>query len=215
MKIFEKKRRLIILTALVTLSPLIVGLILWNKLPDEIPTHYGITGEPDGYSSKAMTVFGLAPMMLRFHILIIYVLCKDPKTANLSNKVLNLVLWIIPFVSLYNCLMVYGKAFNLPISISKLTVVLLGLLFMVIGNYLPKTRQNHTVGVRLPWIIKDADNWNKVNHLSGYLCFIAGLIMCLSAFLNDNAMWIITLIVFITAGVIPVIYSYQLSKKEK
>ena len=215
MKRFEKKKWVIILTLLVTLSPLFVGLILWNKLPTEIPTHYGITGEPDGYGSKAMTVFGLAPLMLRFQLLILYVLGKEPKTANLSKKVLNLVIWIIPVLSLYNCLMVYGKALDLPISISKLTVLLLGLLFMFIGNYLPKTRQNHTVGIRLPWTLKSADNWNKVNRLSGYLWMITGALMCISVLFNETVMWIITLVLFIISGAVPTVYSYQLSKKEK
>jgi uncharacterized membrane protein len=215
MKRFEKKKWVIILTLLVTLSPLFVGLILWNKLPAEIPTHYGITGEPDGYSSKAMTVFGVAPLMLRFQLLILYVLGKDHKTVNLSKKVLNLVIWIIPVLSLYNCLMVYGKALDLPISISKLTVLLLGLLFMFIGNYLPKTRQNHTVGIRLPWTLKSVDNWNKVNRLSGYLWMITGALICISVLFNETVMWIITLVLFIISGAVPTVYSYQLSKKEK
>ena len=215
MKRFEKKKWVIILTLLVTLSPLFVGLILWNKLPTEIPTHYGITGEPDGYSSKAMTVFGLAPLMLRFQLLILYVLGKDPKTAKLSNKVLNLVIWIIPVISLYNCLIVYGKALNLPISVSKLTVLLFGVLFILVGNYLPKTRQNRTIGIRLPWTLKNKNNWNKVHRLGGYLFIIAGVIMCLSVFLNENAMWIITALLVVISVAVPTVYSYKLSEKEK
>ena len=90
----------IIITSILTIAPMIVGIILWDKLPAEVPTHFGINNEPDGYSSKAFAVFGMPLLMLAMHIVCIFAPKLDPKNKNYNDKVFTMVLYIIPAVSL-------------------------------------------------------------------------------------------------------------------
>lgn len=75
-------------------------------------------------------------------------------------------------------------ALDKAISITLVVPVLLGLLLIVVGNYLPKNRQNYTIGLKLPWTLDDPDNWNKTHRLAGYLYILAGLVLIGGAFLS-------------------------------
>ena len=95
----RKYWKLLLITSLVQLLPVLVGLILWDQLPAQIPTHWNTVGEVDGWSSKAFAIFGLPGIMLAVQWLCALGTGADPKKANHSEKVLQLVLWIIPAVS--------------------------------------------------------------------------------------------------------------------
>ncbi|MBR5317676.1 MAG: DUF1648 domain-containing protein, partial [Lachnospiraceae bacterium] len=84
MKKIEK--RTVLLTSIITLIPIVIGLLLWDKLPDVIPTHFGMDGTPNGWSSKTFTVFGLPVLMLFFHLLCVGITSVDPKYDNMNQK---------------------------------------------------------------------------------------------------------------------------------
>ena len=208
----KKHMKTIIITSVLTLTPMIVGLILWNKLPIEIPTHFGINGEADGYSSKYFAVFGLPLMMLAFHILCIFATKADPKTKGLSDKVFTLVLYIIPAVSLLMCAMIYPVALGNNVQVGTVTIIFMGLLFVISGNYLPKCKQSYTVGIKLPWTLEDAENWNKTHALAGKLWFAGGLIIIATSFLESPVIFFAITVVMI---IVPTVYSYLLYKNKK
>ena len=143
----KKHLKTIIITSILTLAPMIVGLILWDKLPMEIPTHFGLNNQPDGYSSKAFAVFGIHLMMLAMHIVCIFATNLDPKKKGLNDKVFTLVLYIIPAVSLMICTMVYPVALGKDIQVGLIAMLFLGLVFTLTGNYLPKCKQSYSVGI--------------------------------------------------------------------
>ena len=90
----KKNKKLLILTSIVTLIPVVIGLLLWNRLPEQIPSHWDINGNIDGWSSKTFAVFGLPLIMLAAQWLCCLGTGADPKKANHSDKVVHLVLWI-------------------------------------------------------------------------------------------------------------------------
>ena len=107
----KKYRGTIIVTTLVMLRPMLAGLILWNKLPDQVPTHFGASGEADSWSSKAFAVFGLPGIILALHWLIVLGSRKmEPKRENHNGKMMNLVLWICPVLSDLLTALVDGSA---------------------------------------------------------------------------------------------------------
>lgn len=73
------RKKMILLTSLLVLIPMIVGLILWNKLPEEIPVHFNAAGEPDNYESKAFAVFFLPLFLWVVHLLTGFITLADPK----------------------------------------------------------------------------------------------------------------------------------------
>lgn len=130
----KKHMKTIIITSILTLAPMIVGIILWDKLPMEIPTHFNFNNEPDSYSSKAFAVFGMPLMMLAMHIVCIFATKIDPKMNGINDKVFTLVLYIIPAVSLLICTMIYPVALGKEVQAGTVAMLFLGLIFTVSGR---------------------------------------------------------------------------------
>ena len=208
-------RKHIIISSLLILSPILIGLLLWNRLPDRIPTHFGFSGEADQYSSKAFSVFFMPVFLLFIHWLMIWGTMMDPKHEKVSDRIYIMIIYSVPIISVFTNLMIYLKALYQNFDITRAIMCLVSVIFIVIGNYLPKTRQNYTIGIKLPWTLEDPQNWDKVHRLGGYLFVGAGVAMFISIFLPGHSMIYVMLIVTILAAVIPVIYSYRLYKEKK
>lgn len=135
----------------------------------------------------------------------------DPKKQNISEKMVQLILWICPAVSLFAGLSIYLSALGFAINVSRLGMVFVGLIFIVIGNYLPKCRHNYTVGIRLPWTLDNEDNWNHTHRFAGYVWIIAGVVTLLSVFLSHAAVvWVAAIFV---ASLSPLVYSFVYAKR--
>nr|WP_275450028.1 SdpI family protein [Clostridium massiliodielmoense] len=80
------------------------------------------------------------------------------------------------------------------------------------GNYLPKCKQNYTVGIKLPWTLNSEENWNKTHRLGGYVWMAGGLILCILTWLNIYRQ-IATIVIVVIISVIPIVYSFLLYKK--
>ncbi len=210
---FENEKWKVVLTALISLCPTIMGLLFWDKLPEQIPTHYGING-PDAYGPKSFYVFFFGGLMLLIHLGLIYFTGKDPKNGNVSSRVMSVVIWAVPAVSVFSSLTMYAQALSWPIEVSRAVNILMAVIFIVAGNYLPKCRQNHTIGIRLPWTLRDADNWNRTHRFSGYLFMAAGALLLLALLLPQSWLSGFSLFVVLNAGLLPVIYSYSLYRRK-
>ena len=201
----------LIITSLVTLIPILIGLILWGRLPDQIPVHWDINGNADGYGTKAQAVFLMPLLLLAIHWVCAVVTSLDPKKKNISDKAFALVLWLIPIISLVCNSMAFAAALGHNINVNVIMPLLMGALFIVIGNYLPKCKQSYTVGIKLPWTLEDEENWNKTHRLAGFIWVICGVIMMATALLNT--FWIL-FVALVPMVIVPVVYSYSLYKKK-
>lgn len=207
MKKYSKK---IIITTVVTILPILIGLILWNKLPQKIITHWGSQNRADGWSSKPFAVF-VPPLILAFgHVITLFLVLNDPKKKNINSKLLSVIFWVIPAASWTANIMIYGTAMGMHVNIGIIANLVIGALFIVFGNYVPKSRQSYTVGVRLPWTLDSAKNWNLTSRLQGKVWTAGGIIYILAAFLQINVLLIPLVVVMV---LIPIVYSFILYKK--
>lgn len=200
----------IILTSLVCLFPILLGLILFDKLPNEIPIHFDITGTPDNYSSKTFAVFGLPFIMTLINILVHIMLDNDPKKANTPNVMRAISKWSIPFISLIIIPTTLLISLGSPLNINIIASLLLAIMFIIIGNYLPKCKQNYTIGIKLPWTLNSIDNWNKTHRFSGFVFFISGFLMLVTASLKIS---FLNLVLIAVCCILPILYSFILYKK--
>ena len=207
----KKHFRTLLITAIVILSPILVGVTLWDQLPAELPIHWDTNWEVDGYCTKPMAVFGFPFLLLVLHFFTVCVTTADPKHKNHSHKMLSLVFWIIPVISLVASSVTYFAALGKSALAEVIVPVFLGALFLCIGNYLPKCKQNYTVGIKLPWTLNDEENWNKTHRLAGWVWVIGGIIIVLVGLLRH--LWLI-LAVLIIITLIPTVYSYILHRKK-
>lgn len=208
-------KKTLILTSLLTLLPIPVGLLLWNRFPEQMITHWGITGQPDSWGSIPFAVFAPPLLMLAVQWLCVLFTAKDPGNQGRNAKIQKLVLWTIPIISNFSSYMMYALALGVEFSVDKLMIAPLGLLFAAIGNYLPKTKMNRTIGIKVPWAYSSEANWNATHRFAGKLWVIGGLITALAAFLpTDAGVWVMV-IAMVILSVVPIAYSYRFYKKEK
>ena len=186
------------------------GLILWNRLPEQIPFHWNAAGEIDGWASKPVAVFVSPAVMLVLQWLCMLVTSTDPKKQNHPQKVISLVLWLIPLLTVFISALMYASALGGSMRVETLVPILLGAVFIAIGNYMPKCKQNYTIGIKIPWTLASEENWNKTHRLAGWLWVVCGVAMMLSGFLGS--IWILLAIALVMVFV-PLIYSFVLHKK--
>ena len=207
----RQNKKMIIITSVVTLLPILIGLLLWNRLPASIVTHFGMDGKPNGYSSKAFTVVGIPLIVLFIHLACVIGISIDPKVRNINQKIFNIVLWICPAVSLVVSGCAYGYSFGYKADFEFFASLLCGILYLILGNYIPKVKPNYTVGFRVPWALVDPDNWYHTHRFGGK-CLVGGgvLSILMSPFQN---LWILIIILLIPC-IVPVVYSYLYYRKK-
>lgn len=206
-------KKLVLFTSILILLPSLVGCVFWNQLPEEIPTHFNLLGQADGYNHKMSAIFGLPTLMLLMHWLLLFLMIKDPKSSNISSKIQLLIYWIIPFVSCLSMISIFGESLGYSMMSGLLAQIFMGIVMIVIGNYLPKTHRNYIIGIRLPWTLENDENWRKTHRLAGKLWVLGGLLLFLNSFVQLYVYWVFFLTLFFVV-IIPSVYSYQLSKSE-
>ena len=206
----KKNLKVLIITSIIILLPILAGVILWDQLPDPMPTHWNAAGEVDGWSSKPFAVFGLPVVLVAAQWLCMLATSADPKKKNHPQKIIYLVLWIIPVMSVVMHTITYLSALGYGVRMEVVMPVFLGLIFTIIGNYLPKCKQNYTVGIKIPWTLNNEENWNKTHRLAGFLWTFGGVAIMLTGLLGS--FWVFLLIT-LPMVLAPVIYSYVLHRK--
>ena len=206
----KKNWKLLTITSLIILLPMAVGLLLWNQLPESIPSHWNAAGEIDGWSSKALTVFGLPLLMLGLQWLCLLGTAADPKKENHPEKILQLVFWIIPVISVVLFIVTYAVALGKEVRVEVVMPVLVGLVLTITGNYLPKCKQNYTIGIKIPWTLDSEENWNRTHRFAGRLWVVCGLIIMLTGFVGG--FWVFLPLVLVMV-LVPLLYSYLLHRK--
>ena len=206
----RKNLKVLILTSVVILLPILAGVILWNQLPEQIPTHWNFAGEIDGWSSKPFAVFGLPLILLAMHWLCIAGTFADPKKNNHPTKILHLVLWIVPVVSALLSALTYAAAMGNEVRMEVVMPVFIGLVLAIVGNYLPKCKQNYTIGIKIPWTLNSEENWNKTHRFAGRLWVVCGLVIMLTGFFGGFWIFFGFVLLMVLA---PFIYSYVLHHK--
>lgn len=204
-------KKLVLFTSILILLPSLVGCVFWNQLPEEIPTHFNLLGQADGYNHKMSAIFGLPTLMLLMHWLLLFIMIKDPKSSNISSKIQLLIYWIIPFVSCLSMISIFGESLGYSMMSGLLAQIFMGVVMIVIGNYLPKTHRNYIIGIRLPWTLENDENWRKTHRLAGKIWVLGGLLLFLNSFVQLYVYWVFFLTLFFVV-IIPSVYSYQLSK---
>lgn len=211
----KKNKGLMILTSVIIVLPMVVGILLWDQLPEKMAIHWGANGEADGWSSRPVAVFGMPLLLLAIHWLGVWLTGEDKRNRHQNEKVLQLMFWIAPVVSLFGMGSTYASALGQPLRIDRLALLLLGIIFAMIGNYMPKCRQNYTIGIKVVWTLSDEENWNATHRLAGKLWMIGGLLLMLCAFLTGPALtWVMPVVLGIMVGA-PILYSWRFSQRKK
>jgi uncharacterized membrane protein len=171
--------------------PGVAGLVLmaavsaaaWHRVPSRIAVHFGADGAADGYAGKA---FGLlaVPVVLVVVTAVVLLLCQvEPRRGNLRDSARPLArVWAaaVALLVIVHLFIVVNALDDAPSGMAVLGVAL-GLLLVVVGNFLPKARRNHVFGVRTPWTLGSELSWYRTHRLAGPLFMVAGAVVVVAA----------------------------------
>lgn len=208
-------KKTLILTSLLTLLPILVGLLLRNYLPETFATHWNLYGQADGWMNASAAIILPPLLMLAAHLFCIFFTLRDPGNKGRNKKPLKTVFWILPVVSNMSCYVMFALAMGLEFSPVTWTVLPLGLMFTIIGNMLPKCRMNSTMGIKVPWTYSSEENWNATHRFSGKVWVIGGIGMILSSLLPGAWGVTVMLIAILLLAVVPIVYSYLYYRRQK
>ena len=210
----SKNKKTLILTSVVILLPILIGILLWNKLPDSMAIHFNFDNEADGYGEKWFVVIIMPFILLAGHLIMAMKIAADPRKKNISSKVYGINIWILPSLSLALAAIIYPYNLGIHFNISLFIGIFMGITYIILGNYLPKTRQNYTIGFKLPWTYANEENWNKTNRLSGVINIVIGILIIINAAIGLFNIFYSLLVAVLIGTLIPLGYSYFLHVKK-
>ena len=203
-----------IISSIVILLPALFGTIFWDKLPEQLSTHWGADGKVDGIGGTAIAVFALPLILLVLHWVCILITLKSPDFKEQGSKAINIMFWIIPAISLFANAIIYIVALQPDFNPTIYLPIFLGLCFAVMGNYMPKIKQNSMMGFKIKWTLENEENWNATHRFGGKLQVVSGLVIMLTALLPTTAMIIVSMSVLFLSVIGIYVYSYLYHKKQ-
>jgi len=207
-----------LLLALIILAiPFGYAAYVYPSLPGTIPTHFNIRGEADGFGGKdsiflgpgIMSVVGLFTFFLLSNIKNF-----DPKRFKSEDDGMfkKFALFMVLFMSIMGLIITYS-ATGAKLNITKLLLPFLGMVFAIMGWYMPKLHQNYFAGFKLPWTLENVDNWNETHKLAGKVWLYGGMVQAIGTLVLPS---VPAFIVFITSiavmVIIPSVFSYRMFK---
>lgn len=208
-----KINKTLIISTILCIIPLILSIIFYDKIPEKIPSHFDINGNVDSYQSKFFICILLPIIFCIGNLFLNILLNNDPKKENHNKKLLTICKFIIPSISLIFIPASIFISLEFNINVEIIVSIFISILFILVGNYLPKCRQNYTIGIKLPWTLNDENNWIKTHRLAGFLWVITGLIILITTFINKNLLFPTLINSIVLTIIIPCIYSFILFKK--
>lgn len=211
------KKKSDIFNFIIIAAAFLLTIATYNKLPDLVPIHWNAAGKITDYGPKAFGAF-LSPVLMFFTWSGMKYLPKiDPKKENYEQfkRSYSIItnLFLIFFLILH--VFILGAALGYNIPIEKVIPLSVGFLFIVIGNYLPKTKSNYFIGIKTPWTLSSDYSWKKTHRLGGKSFVIAGILMIISSLLlKGTGQVVVFCIAVCIAAVVPAVASYFYSKEE-
>lgn len=219
---------------IISIIPLIITGIAIQFMPDSVPMHYDMSGQIDRWGSKYENIIFPIFIILITLFWQIFILYYEKKALTASTdkerngavsnaKCLTIVSISTSIVfGIMQCFILFGSYFeatknstHASVDIAKVSCILLGVLYIILGNYMPKTKRNGTIGVRISWSMYNDVTWAKSNHFGGIALIITGLLTILtSIFINGNLSTILMLIYLAIAVIAILIYSYDIYTDE-
>ena len=201
------KWKTLIITCLVCLLPVLLGVALWDKLPETMAIHFNMYNEPDNFASKGFVVFGLPAMMAALQIISCVITDINIKQHGERKKFTTVVKWIIPVMAIILQVVTLLYGLGVMIDIRRVAMIIVAGIFIIMGNYMPKFDYIKNYDV-------EAHKARKINRFIGILMVIMGILALISIFLPPvySVAWLILLIPY---AVLCIVYGIRVGRKDE
>ena len=215
-----KSKKAIALMWLFSLLPFVLVALAWPHLPERVPSHWGLNGQVDAYSTPVM-LWLLCAINLPLAAGLQFLPKLDPKKENYERFQAYYDFFgpLVPLILLI-CIVVTLSESLWPgrINVARTIGVMVGVLFILLGNIMGKVKTNWFMGVRTPWALSDPDVWNKTQRLGGWVFFLSGLSAVLLSLLAPVKIFFVVFFAILFGGIVLTYFMswkwYQDKKKE-
>ena len=210
-------RNTTIIVLILIIAAVLAGILLWNRLPDQMASHWDVNDQVNGYMSKTWGVFMVPLMTLGMFLLFLVIPSIDPLKANIAKfrEAFNLFIVLIMAFMLY----IHGLsiAWNLGYTGFKMSTSMLpamGFLFIFVGFMLRKAKRNFFIGIRTPWTLSSDTVWDKTHQLGAVLFMVSGVLAFIGGLFGGvTAFWFL-FAPLMGSTVFLLVYSYVLFQRE-
>jgi uncharacterized membrane protein len=201
---------------LIVVAAIVASAAVYQRLPETIPTHWDMDGQPNGWSSRAFGAWFTPLLLLGMWALVRILPAIDPRGANYAK-------FGGAFEAIIESLMLFGLGMHILIlraglgqsaPVQRVVPLAVGILLIVVGNLLPRMRPNWFIGIRTPWTLSSDRVWEKTHRFGGRAFVAGGILIVLSAFGPPQASSIVLVTVIVLCTVSVLIYSYAEWKRE-
>lgn len=209
-------RATILFAAIVIGLSTLAGLLLWDRLPEQMASHWNVNDEVDGYMSRFWGILLMPVVSVGLFLLFLIIPHIDPLKANIARfrQVFNLfiVLMVAFLTYLYILTLVWNLGYT-NLRMSRMLLPAIGLLLIFIGYLLTKVKRNWFVGIRTPWTLSSDRVWDETHRIGAWLFIACGLLALLGAFFAQLAFWLVVLPI-LGIALFLIVYSYVLYRRE-
>lgn len=166
----------------------ISSIMLYPRMPETIPTHWNFRGEIDNWGNSFSHVISINAMIIGIYIMFIFLPYLDPKRDRYKQfeKIYHIIKNVL-MVFLAGVLSITNlSAIGYPINVALYIPIAVGILFIILGNYLGKIKPNWFVGIRTPWTLSSEETWNKSHRLGGKIFILSGFLIAIDGFLPES-----------------------------
>jgi uncharacterized membrane protein len=195
---------------------LVASAMVYSKLPDPLPTHFDLNGNPNGWMPRAIGAWVVPAIGLALWIFTRFIVKLlpggDKKRLNASSVALVAMMTTV-FVSAVHLVILYVAVVP-GASVTKPIFALMGFLFIGIGLILPRMRRNPIIGIRTPWSLTNDENWARTNRMAGYSMVLGGIAGGTAGSFGGPIGGGLAIACFMVASIIPAIYSFVLARRQ-
>jgi uncharacterized membrane protein len=210
------KNTLIISIILIAIA-ISAGVVLWNQLPDQMASHWGINDQVNGTMPKFWGVSLMPLVTLGMLALFLIVPSIDPLKANIAKFRESFNLFIVLIIAFMLYIHGLTLAWSLGYQDFKMSAAMLpfmGVLFIAVGFMLRKAKRNFFIGIRTPWTLSSDSVWDKTHQLGAILFMISGALAIIGGFFGGMTAFWLMFVPLIGSSLFLVIYSYVLYRQE-
>jgi uncharacterized membrane protein len=202
---------------LIVVAALAASAFVYPRLPESMPTHWDISGHPNGWSSRFWGAWMMPVFLVALWAFMRVLPAIDPRGSNYAKfggTFEGIIVSIMLFMFGMH-IIVLRAALGYPVAMERVLPVGIGVLFIVIGNLLPRARPNWFVGIRTPWTLSSDRVWEKTHRFGGQVFVGAGILMLLSGLVLAQWAPVALFVIIALCAASVLVYSYVEWKREQ
>lgn len=169
-----KKNKSGLISTLLCLAPMLLGMAVYSRMPERMAVHFDIHNQPNNYASKEMALFGIPIFMALVQIMLVVIFDYAAKKTGEKPKLMSIITWFMPIFTIVPYITMLLSSSGATAYIGKIVFLIVGIFFVLIGNYLPKMSYETAIAMKQHPIPKDERSHKKLTRIISYIMIILG-----------------------------------------